>query len=64
MCDHRYVQSCIQRYYDSNMQCNVEVRQTVCTRCGKTEESKAYLRDPPKGRKLPKFIHDDLCSIS
>lgn len=63
MCDHRYFQSCANSYYDSRLQCRVEVRQSVCMKCGKTEESKAYLRDPPKKRSLPKFIHDDLSTV-
>ena len=63
MCNHIWNSQIKTSYYDQQQKCRVEKIIHTCIFCGKTRKETVYVKDPPRKRKLPKFIKDDLSNV-
>ena len=62
MCNHVWNENVKKIYFDQNNLCRTEMRVRTCIFCRKQVKELIRVKDPP-GRKLPKFIKDDLSDI-
>ena len=63
MCNHIWNETIKKTYFDKNTLCRTEIRIMTCIFCGKQVKELIRVKDPPRKRKLPKFIKDDLSSV-